>query len=433
MATRQQWVIVNKFYTVFSKVSFLLRFHVNIKERRIQKLHGRTRLNKCHIAASKLTPILSFAIVATFYYQMWEIILGKESVGHNFWDYLRKAIVIYAAMQCSALISMMWMMAFHPRVLINAINPLGAMAKMVEGNCSKPHAKFVLVPKIFKREYNISVILAISGDHIKNETVHYWSTLLAEIVLVFPTAFIPLGVIVGVILDIDPTRKFCELSLPNIVLDHPWGFVVLCIWRCIVLCCTEYQFLAVGHASVIFLTIPQHQVCKYIDLLDASIKRVKITQVKSDPRRKLALGHAKMRFYRQLQIYFLRVDMTLSQPVVGPGLFFALLSQIVGNFYIVRLFGKIPLLIHILACAYVTTMAIMITVMLQLANESSRVSTLFLGNMRKELMSKYSLKILRSIQPLTVGIGNLTKVHANTNLIILKIVADYTFTLLLAF
>ncbi|OXA43196.1 hypothetical protein Fcan01_21908 [Folsomia candida] len=188
MTSKQDWTLLNDAANIFGKLSFLVRFTVDTKRRKIY-----TKSKKVPYIKRFFLFTLVFCTngVFSFYIQAWKIVFGDQAGLHSdVVNILRSSTILGGTIITSALLPGMFMFALAPEVVANCVNPFEEIFSIVKVSC---HDKGI------KQIGNAS---------------QTWAAF-RKVCLILPTIITPIGVALTVLLNIDPTREFADFLLPS--------------------------------------------------------------------------------------------------------------------------------------------------------------------------------------------------------------------------
>lgn len=151
MTSKQDWTLLNDAANIFGKLSFLVRFTVDTKRRKIY-----TKSKKVPYIKRFFLFTLVFCTngVFSFYIQAWKIVFGDQAGLHSdVVNILRSSTILGGTIITSALLPGMFMFALAPEVVANCVNPFEEIFSIVKGK----HFKGIPVCNKAKRifDYNL--------------------------------------------------------------------------------------------------------------------------------------------------------------------------------------------------------------------------------------------------------------------------------------
>lgn len=268
----------------------------------------------------------------------------------------------------------------------------------------------------------------------RNQSVNF-TTVIARALLILPVLVTPFACIIAVLLEIDPSQKLAELLLPNMFkFKRGIGQLIPPLWRITLCTWIALQFLAAGNFVAQFGVAVINTVT---DLLTALVDMSDAEILHDEDKLWAKLGNLRTRrikiwLYKYIQIYWDYIDANVNARISSVGLSFGGLSQVVGNYFIVRFWDELPAIIYGTVTMFLLLMGVTLQVGVDSVRNPYKLSNRFLHWVKMGRPTKYNLKVINSLRPLEVSIGVFIKVRMNTGLIVCKVIADGTFTVLLA-
>lgn len=134
MASKEDWILIESFHKIFSKLTFLVGFKIDRKHRKLVKP---SKYSKPVVFFRRLTEILCTTSILSFYAETWYQLFAKQisyQDQHSTLFVLRLISILFTALLSSALFPGMWILVHSPQVLINMINPLADIHKSMKGS-----------------------------------------------------------------------------------------------------------------------------------------------------------------------------------------------------------------------------------------------------------------------------------------------------------
>lgn len=129
MDQHKLFIILDKVFKYYSKVSLLLLLKVDLDNNKIIRI---TAKSKVRSVLSKITVYVFTAIIGMFYAQVFQI-LNKSRKSLDDVDTGKTAVLVFYTLGLSSLVPLMMLMTHFPEVLRNFLNPLQDLKVMVEG------------------------------------------------------------------------------------------------------------------------------------------------------------------------------------------------------------------------------------------------------------------------------------------------------------